>query len=42
MKKVIKESEQDKEIRIQKETESKVEKWIIGGIKNSWLSFKNN
>ena len=40
--KVIKESEQDKEIRIQKEAESKVEKWIIGGIKDSWLSFKNN
>lgn len=36
------ETKKEKERRIQKVTEAKVNKWVEDGVKESWLSFKNN
>ena len=38
----VDETSKSKEERIQKLAEAKVKIWIEGGIKESWLSFKNN
>ena len=38
----IDETRKSKEERIQKLAEAKVETWIERGLKESWLSFKNN